>query len=119
MALRVRALRAGEVATVRRLAHRRPASARAVHRAGMVGLAHQGQRVPAIAQALHRTPTTVRSGLTRFNCQGLTGLEEQPRSGRPAQDIPGQVREVVATLLAHPRDVGLACTCWTLDRRQV
>ena len=59
--------------TIRRLAPSRTAPARAGQRARIVWLACQGQRVPAIAQALHLTPTTVRRWLTRVNRQGLTG----------------------------------------------
>jgi transposase len=83
MALRLRALRDTEVETSRQLAHSRTAAGRTVERARIVWLAHQGRRVPAIAQALHRPPTTVRSWLRRFQRQGLAGLQEQPRPGRP------------------------------------
>jgi transposase len=84
----------------------------------MVWLAHQGQGVPAIAEELHLTPTTVRSWLKRFNRQGLPGLEEQPRPGRPATYRPEQVSEVIATSLTNPQDLGLPFACWTLDRLQ-
>jgi transposase len=118
MALRPRAMRDGEIATLRRRAHSRTAPARAVQRARLVWLAPQGQRVSAIAQALHLTPTTVRSWLKRFNRQGLTGLEEQPRPGRPATDSPEQVSEVIATALTAPKTLSLPFACWTLDRLQ-
>ncbi len=73
MALRPRAMSEDEIETIRRLAHSRTTPACAVQRARIVWLAHQGQRVPAIAQERHLTPTTVRSWLKRFNRQGLTG----------------------------------------------
>jgi hypothetical protein len=73
MAIRSRPLREAAIETIRRLAHSRTAPARAVQRARIVWLAHQGQRVPALAQALHLTPTTVRSWRRRFTCQGLPG----------------------------------------------
>jgi transposase len=83
-----------------------------------VWLAHQGQRVPAIAQKLHLTPMTVRRWLKRFNRQGLPGLQEQPRSGRPALYSPEQVSEVIATALTDPKTLSLPFVCWTLDRPQ-
>jgi transposase len=83
-----------------------------------VWLAHQGQRVLALAQALHLIPTTVRSWLKRFNRQGLAGLEEQPRPGRPATSSPEQVSEVIATALTDPKTLSLPFACWTLDRLQ-
>jgi transposase len=84
MALRVRTMRAEEVETLRRLAHAWTEPARPVERARLVWLASQGQRVPAIAPQLPRTPTTVRSWLKRVNRQGLHGWHEPPRPGRPA-----------------------------------
>ncbi len=118
MALRPRAMNDEEIETIRRLAHSRTAPARAVQRARIVWLAHRGQRVSAIAQELHLTPTTVRSWLKRFNGQGLTGLEEQPRPGRPATYSPEQVSEVIATALTDPQTLSLPFACWTLDRLQ-
>jgi transposase len=118
MALCPRAMSDEEIATIQRLAHSRTAPARAVQRARLVWLAHEGQRVPAIAQELHLTPTTVRSWLKRFHCQGLPGLDEQPRSGRPALYSPEQVSQVIATALTDPQTLSLPFACWTLDRLQ-
>jgi transposase len=109
---------AEEVETIRRLAPARTEPARTVARARIVWLASQGQRVPAIAQELPLTPTTVRSWLKRFNRQGLHGWQEQSRPGRPATSTPEQVSAVVATSLTSPRDLGLPFACWTLDRLQ-
>jgi transposase len=118
MALRPRATSEEEIETIRRLAHSRTAPARAVLRARIVWLAHQGQRGSAIAQELQLTPTTVRRWLQRFNRQGLTGLEARPRSGRPATYSPEQVSEVIATALTDPKTLRLPFACWTLDRLQ-
>jgi transposase len=116
MARRPRTRREEEIDPIRRRAHSRMAPARAVQRARMVWLAHQGQRGPAIAQARPLTPTTVRSGLTRFTRQGLPGLEEQPRPGRPATDSPAQGSEVSATALTDPPPLSLPFACWTRER---
>ena len=118
MALRVRAMSDGEVETIRQLAHSRTAPARTVARARIVLLAHHGRRVPAIAEELHLTPTTVRSWLRRFNGSGLSGLAEKSRPGRPARYTPEHVSEVIAVSLTNPRDLGLPCASWTLDRLQ-
>jgi transposase len=116
MALRVRAMSDTEVETIRPLAHSRTAPARTVERARIVWLAHQGRRGPASAQELHLTPTTVRSGLQRFNGAGLAGLAEKSRPGRPARYTPEQVSEVIAISLTNPRELGLPFASWTLDR---
>jgi transposase len=111
-------MRATEVETIRQLAHSRTAPARPVERARLVWLAHQGRRVPAIAQELHLTPTTVRSWLQRFNGSGLAGLAEKSRPGRPARDTPEHVSEVIASSWTNPRELGLPFASGTLDRLQ-
>ena len=72
--------------------------------------------MPAIAPELRLLPTTVRSWRIRFNRQGVAGLQEQPRPGRPPSDTPEQVSEVIATSLTNPQELGLPCAGWTLDR---
>lgn len=116
MALRVRAMSAQEVAQLERLAHSRGAPARLVERARIIWHARQGQRVPDIADELQLHEATVRQWLKRFNAQGLAGLEDAPRSGRPATYTPEQVGEVLATALTPPQRLGLPFNCWTLDR---
>ena len=116
MALRIRPMTAEEVDTIQRLAHSRTEPARTVERARIVLLAHQGQQVAAIAQQLGLCQATVRSWLQRFNRQGLVGLQEAPRPGRPATYTPAQVSEVIATSLTTPQDLGLPFASWTLDR---
>ena len=116
MALRVRPLTAEEEDTIQRLAHSRTEPARLVERARIVWLAHQGYQVPAVAQALGLCQATVRFWLKRFNRQGLAGVQEAPRSGRPATYTPEPVSEVIATSLAKPQGLGMPFACWTLDR---
>jgi transposase len=118
MALRPRPMSEEDIDTIRRLTHSRTAPAGAVQRARIVWLAYQGQRVPAIVQELHLTSTTVRRWLKRSNRQGLTGLEERPRSNRPATYSPEQVSEVIVTALTAPNPLRLPFACWTLDRLQ-
>src|SRR5205823_2768649 len=54
--------------------------------------------------------------LHRFNEQGLQGLEEAPRSGRPITYTPEEVSSIIQTALSHPRDLGEDYAMWTLDR---
>ncbi len=116
MALRVREMSAEEVGAVRRLAHSRTASARAVERARIVWQASQGQRVGAIAAELGIGPGTVRLWLKRFDARGLAGRRDAPRSGRPPTYTPQEVGEVSAAALTNPQALGLPFGAWTLDR---
>jgi hypothetical protein len=58
----------------------------------------------------------VRLWLKRFNAAGVDGLEDAPRSGRPATSTPEQVGAVIAAALTTPQHLGLPFGCWTLDR---
>jgi transposase len=115
-ALQVRSLTAEEAAELRRRAASRTLPARVVERARMVLLLHEGERVPAVAGRLGIGADVVRTWLTRFNAEGLDGLRDRPRSGRPATYSPEQVGEVVAASLTKPDALGLPFGSWTLDR---
>jgi transposase len=101
---------------ITRLAHARTAPARTVERAQIVWRAHQGERVPVIARALGRCEATIRLWLTRFNVQGIAGLTDAPRIGRPPTYTPEEVGAVIAASLTKPDDLGLPFGSWTLDR---
>src|SRR5215218_4912792 len=79
----LRDLEGGEWRALRQLAHSRTASARLVERARIIWLAAQGESLTAIGRTTRRSLTTVRLWLRRFNDQGLAGLQDSPRSGRP------------------------------------
>ena len=114
--LTVRCLGAEEAERLERLARSRTAPARAVERATIVWLAHQGVRVSAIARALGVCEATVRTWLRRFNAHGVDGLADAPRAGRPATYPPEAVGELIAASLPDPRELGLPFGSWTLDR---
>ena len=116
MALKLRNLSSAEQDTIEKLAYSRTAAARVVERARIILLAHQGHRVPAIAQQLKLTAITVRTWLKRFNAAGLAGLSDHSRSGRPATYAVHEVAAVIATALTPPEHLGLPFASWTLDR---
>jgi transposase len=77
-------------------------------RAVMVLLSVQGLSPAQIAGLLECHPATVRRWIGRFNAEGLAGLADRPRSGRPRLGGKRLTRRI-ATLLERP---GL----WTLPR---
>jgi transposase len=109
-------LTAAEVATIDRLARSRTAPARVVERAQIIWQAHQGLRVPDIARTLGVCQATVRLWLRRFTTEGLDGLQDRPRGGRPPTYSPAEVGNVIAASLTNPQDLGLPFGSWTLDR---
>ncbi len=112
----LRPLTDGERTTIARLAHSRTEPARTVERARMVWRAHHGERVPTIARVLGVKADTVRHWLARFTVDGVAGLADARRTGRPPTYSPEQVGLVIATSLTRPDDLGLPFGYWTLDR---
>jgi len=116
MALRLRELTKEEHTTIEQLLHARKVPAGKLKRAQIVWLTNQGLRPPEIAKRLQVSERMVRNRLHRFNEQGLLGLEEAPRSGRPMTYTPEEVSSIIQTALSHPRDLGEDYANWTLDR---
>jgi transposase len=116
MAFRLRLLTDEERTTLERLAQSRTTPARLVERARIIWYASQGVRVPAMAQKLDVDARTVRLWLKRFQAEGLAGLNDAPRSGRPVTYPAEVVAEVIATALTDPQTLGLPFASWTLDR---
>jgi transposase len=77
-------------------------------RAVMVLLSAHGLPAAQIAELLDCHPATVRRWVRRFNCEGLAGLADRPRSGRPALGGRRLTRRIAA-LLERPGP-------WTLPR---
>src|SRR5438552_19073575 len=77
-------------------------------RAVMVMLSSQGLPAAQVAGLLECHPVTVRRWIARFNAEGLAGLADRPRSGRPplgGRRLPGRI----TALLRRPGP-------WTLPR---
>jgi transposase len=115
--LRLRELTEEERSTIERLVHARSTPVGKLKRAQIIWLASQGHLTPEIAKQLKVSERMVRNRLHRFNEQGVLGLEEAPRSGRPVTYEPALVSEIIQTALSRPADLGEEdYTTWTLDR---
>ena len=114
--LRLRRLSAEEQQEITRLARSRTAPVRLVERARIIELARQGMRAPAIAAEVGVAAVAARRWIRRFNAQGLAGLADASRSGRPATYTAEEVGELIAASLTAPQELGLPFASWTLDR---
>jgi transposase len=101
---------------IKRLSQARTAPGRTVERARMIQLASEGLSVPVIAQRLARAEKVVRRWVVRFNAEGLNGLQDKPRSGRPVTYSREEVGVVVATALTDPKELRQAFGSWTFAR---
>jgi transposase len=116
MAIRLRPLTEEERTTIHCLARSRTEPARLVERARMIQRAVQGETIDSIAVALGCNVETVRLWVKRFNAQGVDGLHDRPRAGRPPTYPAEAVGEVIAAALTKPPELGLPFGSWTLDR---
>lgn len=68
---------------VRRLAGSRHGPADWILHARIIVQSWDGERVETIARELHCSPQTVRRRLHRFDAEGIEGLGDHPKGGRP------------------------------------
>jgi transposase len=116
--VKLRDLTTEERAELERLARSRTEEARLVVRAKIVlGLA-AGERPYQVADRVGVGRAAAYEWLHRFNAEGLKGLTDHPRPGRPPTYTAEQRAEVVAAALTKPEDLDLPFASWTLDRLQ-
>jgi transposase len=114
--LSLRELTQEERKTIARWQHARTVSAGLRQRATIIGLASDGLHAPAIAAQVQLDDETVRRWIKRFTEEGVEGLKERPRSGRPATYSQEEVSLAVQTALTDPQTLSLPFASWTLDR---
>jgi transposase len=86
-------------------------------RAQMVLLAaEQGLRVLQIARIVRESEATVLRWLKRYLAEGLEGLQDAPRPGRPSELTEAYRAALLAAVRRRPRSLGLSFSLWTLQR---
>jgi transposase len=113
--LRVREMTLEEIAVIQRLARSRTEAQPTVERGRIMFLSMEGRSVPSIAKEVGMCQAMVRTWIKRYNEKGVKGLEDEPRSGRPARYTAEEVGQVIAASLSKPADLGLPFSSWTLD----
>ena len=119
--LELRAVTEKEGEAVRRLAASWSAPLRLVQRARLIVLLLDEPALSAKAAGERVGYTNEASGrkwVKRFNAEGVAGLEERPRSGRPVTHSPEVRSKVVSLALQKPRSLGYPFEVWTLERLQ-
>jgi transposase len=90
----------------------RSEEARYDHRLHGILLACRGYSSYAIADMFRQNPTTVQRWIRAFEKQGLAGLQDCERSGRPASLTPKQFRKIDSALRKTPRELGYEQNLW-------
>ena len=87
---------------VRKLAGSRHGPADWIFHARMVSRSWDGERVEAIAKELHCDPQTVRRRLHRFETEGIEGLGDRLKPGRPRRLTAADESKLIALVSQAP-----------------
>ena len=87
---------------------------RVSERIHFVLLCDEGHSPPKIGSLFGYHAATVRSWLERYQTQGVTGLQDQPRSGRPAKASSAFKAELEHWLSLKPNTLNYIATFWTV-----
>ncbi len=91
---------------------RRSRESRYDHRLHGLLLVTQGMSCGEVARLLGDAPRTVEYWVKRFERDGLGGLVDGERSGRPTRLQPKQIETIQKVLRDSPRSVGLGSNLW-------
>jgi transposase len=86
---------------------------REVIRAKVVLLAGEGHNDTEIARRLDCTDKTAAKWRRRFAAEGIAGLDERPRPGRPRSFSPAEIAEVKALACELPAQTGRPLSRWS------
>ena len=97
--------------------YRRTKNVHVRNRAQMILLSAEKQMTaPQIAKIVRQNEQTVRRWMKRFNAEGVSGLEDRPKSGAP-QRISREYRErLLVVVRRRPRSLEQPYSLWTLQR---
>jgi transposase len=79
----------------------------------MILLSNEGLSPPEIAHRVRFSRETVVRFVKRYNDEGIAGLVDKPRSGRPPRVTDAYVTQLLAAIEQEPRDLGLPFSNWT------
>ncbi len=86
-------------------------------RAQMVLLSGERElKVPEIAAIVRESHDTVARWLKRYLAEGLEGLKDAPRPGRPSEITEAYRSTLLAAVRRRPRSLNLPYSLWTLQR---
>lgn len=85
-------------------------------RAIAIRLLHRGQHPEQVAEVVMVSANTVWTWHRRYRREGLAGLQDKPKSGRPTKASTDYVTELERLLETEPASLGLPYTVWTINR---
>lgn len=119
--VKVRKLTTEEEAEIRRLANSRKEAIQTVMRARIIALMLDDPELTASDAGLQAGYASTATGsvwVRRFNEEGIDGLKDRPRAGRPATHDQAVRSAVISLALQKPNTLGYPFKLWTLERLQ-
>ena len=119
--VKVRKLTTEEEAEIRRLANSRKEAIQTVQRARIIALMLDDPELTASdagLQAGYASTATGSAWVRRFNEEGIEGLKDHPRAGRPATHDQAVHSALISLALQKPKTLGYPFKLWTLERLQ-
>src|ERR1041385_3500268 len=92
------------------------ADVRVAKRARVIHSLHLGYRVEAVAEMQNISVASVYRQVQHFQAEGLVGLADKPKSGRPGKATPDYIELLEKTLETNPKDNGYGFAVWTQAR---
>ena len=89
-----------------------------VQRAQIILQSAKGQKPGEIAPRVGLSMDSIRTRVKRFNSQGLLGLFDEPRSGRPRDYTAEQALEVAKIATTPPGKLEVPVNTWSLSHLQ-
>jgi transposase len=78
--------------------------------------AEQQLTAPSIAPIVRESAPTVWRWLKRYAAEGVEGLKDNPRPGRPREVTEAYRTKLVGVVRRRPRSLGCPFSLWTLQR---
>ena len=85
-------------------------------RAVAIRLLHLGHAPEAVADMLAVAPSTIWNWHRRYRANGISGLANRAKSGRPAKADEHYLAAVERALDTDPRELGYAFSVWTINK---
>ncbi|MBA4376483.1 MAG: helix-turn-helix domain-containing protein [Anaerolinea sp.] len=119
--MKVRVVSEEERQEVERLARSRTEPARMVQRAKLIASMLNDENLSAAKagrQVGYKSDASGQEWVRRFNGEGLAGLKDEQRKGRPRTHSESVRSALISLALKKPDSLGLPFKLWTLERLQ-
>jgi len=85
-------------------------------RATAIRLLHLGHKPKEVAEMVAVAASTIWTWHRRYRAEGLAGLANKPKSGRPTRANADYVAEVERAIDSDPRELGYPFSVWTINK---